>query len=190
MDEAVTLGVEEIQLYRLKLEAYGDFQGPIKHFKQLHPEAFPSAEEAIVMKQAAVNILAEHGYHENLRRVYSRQRKHYSHYAHNQCCMLYDEIGLGLTAFSSLRDRFALNTQSFDDYYAAIEAGRLPMNRGIARSPKEQMRLGGHPAAEEPRGPKDLFTKRCGASLDEVFRRKSPGSSSSACWSRTSERWG
>lgn len=172
MEQAVTLGVQEIQLYRLKLEAYGDFQGPIKHFKHVHPEAFPTAEDAIVMKQLAVDVLAEHGYQENLRRVYSRQRSHYSHYAHNQCCMLYDEIGLGLTAFSSLRDRFALNMQSFDEYYAAIEAGRLPMNRGIVRSREEQMRWAIILPLKNRDVRKNLFQQRCGASLDGVFRGK------------------
>jgi len=172
MEKAVTLGVEEIQLYRLKVDAYGDYQGPIKHLRQLRPETFPSAEEALMMKQLAVDILAEHGYHENLRRVYSKAPKYFSRYAHNQCCMLYDEIGLGLTAFSSLRDRFGLNTPSFEEYYAAIEAGRLPLNRGLVRSPDQQMRWSIILPVKNRDVRKDLFQKRTGESLDRVFRPK------------------
>ncbi|MEQ1638150.1 MAG: coproporphyrinogen-III oxidase family protein [Methylococcales bacterium] len=140
VEKAVTLNVEEIQFYRLKVEAYGDHQGPIKNIKEKHPEKVPTNEEAIMMKQAAIDILAQHGYHENLRRVFTRKPEHYSHYAHNQCCMLYDEVGFGLTAFSSLRDRFALNTQDFQEYYALIESGKLPINRGLVRSREEQLR--------------------------------------------------
>ena len=140
MEEAVTLDVEEIQLYRLKVEAYGDHQGPIDKLIAKHPEIVPTVEDNIMMKQLAIDILADNGYHENLRRVYTREKKHFSHYAHNQCCMLYDEIGFGLTAFSSLRDRFVLNTQFFDEYYAKIEAGKLPLNRGIIRNKDDQQR--------------------------------------------------
>jgi oxygen-independent coproporphyrinogen III oxidase len=138
--QAVTLDVQEIQLYRLKVEAYGDYQGPIKSIQHLHPERMPSLEETIMMKQLAIDLLNENGFHENLRRVFSRERQHFSHYADNQCCGLHDQLGFGLTAFSSLRDRFALNTQDFDAYYALIDAGRLPLNRGLLRSAEEQAR--------------------------------------------------
>lgn len=172
VQQACTLGVEEIQLYRLKVEAYGDYQGPIKKLRQLRPDSFPTADESIVMKQLAIDILAEHGYHENLRRVYSRQKKHYSHYAHNQCCMLYDQIGLGLTAFSSLRDRFGLNTPSFEQYYAAIEAGRLPVNRGLVRTTDEQVRWSIILPLKNRDVRKSLFARRTGLSLDNLFRAK------------------
>lgn len=137
---AVSLGVEEIQLYRLKIEAYGDFQAPIKGLCSSKPERLPSLAETIMMKQMAIDLLAQHGYRENLRRVFSRERHHFSHYADNQCCGLLDQVGFGLTAFSSLRDRFALNTQNFEQYYAMISEGHLPLNRGIIRSQEEQMR--------------------------------------------------
>lgn len=140
IDEAARLDVEEIQLYRLKIESYGDAQGPIDKIIQLRPQELPAFEEAIRMKQAAIEILAEHGYTENLRRVFSKDPAKYSHYAHNQCCQLYDQVGFGLTAFSSLRDRFLLNTQTFEDYYRRIDSGRLPVNRGIKRSAEEQKR--------------------------------------------------
>ena len=172
VEKACTLGVEEIQLYRLKVEAYGDYQGPIKHLRQIRPESFPSADESLMMKQVAIDILAEHGYNENLRRVYSKERQHYSHYAYNQCCMLYDQIGLGLTAFSSMRDRFGLNTPSFEEYYASVEAGRLPLNRGLVRSPEEQVRWSIILPVKNRDVRKNLFTKRTGRSLDQVFRAK------------------
>jgi oxygen-independent coproporphyrinogen-3 oxidase len=140
IDRAVSLDVEEIQLYRLKIEAYGDYQGKIKDVREKGMQAFPSVEEAVMMKQLAIEILNENGYHENLRRVYSKKREHYSHYADNQCCGLLDQVGFGLTAFSSLRDRFILNTQNFEEYYSLIDAGKLPLNRGLIRDPDEQAR--------------------------------------------------
>nr|VFJ58475.1 MAG: oxygen-independent coproporphyrinogen-3 oxidase [Candidatus Kentron sp. FM]VFJ66662.1 MAG: oxygen-independent coproporphyrinogen-3 oxidase [Candidatus Kentron sp. FM]VFK11703.1 MAG: oxygen-independent coproporphyrinogen-3 oxidase [Candidatus Kentron sp. FM] len=141
MEQAVTLGSDEIQLYRLKVEAHGDYQAPLKGRIQRDYEKRPSVEETMMMKQIAIDILEDNGYpYENIRRVFSKSPELYSHYTYNQCCMLYDEIGFGLSTFSSLRDRFALTTQYFDEYYAKIEAGKLPINRGLVRDTNEQVR--------------------------------------------------
>lgn len=172
IEHAVSLDVDEIQLYRLKVEAYGDYQGPIKRFTEVKPEEVPTVEKTLMMKQLAIEILNEHGYYENLRRVFTKERKHFSHYAHNQCHMLYDQLGFGLTAFSSLRDRFGLNTQNFDEYYAKIAAGKLPVNRGIVRSPEEQMRWAIILPLKNRSVRKNYFKKLTGASLDLVFRNK------------------
>lgn len=172
MERAVTLDVDEIQLYRLKVEAYGDFQGSVKTYRRKTPDAVPRPEEAIMMKQLAISILSDSGYRENLRRVFSRRRQDYSHYAHNQCCELFDEIGFGLTAFSSLRDRFGLNTQHFDEYYRSIEDGRLPVNRGLVRGREAQIRWAIILPLKNRSVRKEHFRSVTGVSLDEVFRAK------------------
>lgn len=141
IEEACRLGVTEIQLYRLKVDAYGDYQGPIKQYLTKHPDRVVTNETAIMMKQVAHDILNQHGYHENvLRRVFCKGPQYYSHYAHNQCCRLLDQIGIGLTAFSSLRNRFVLNTDDFNEYYARVESGKLPCNRGLVRGLEDQVR--------------------------------------------------
>ncbi|MBW4614980.1 MAG: coproporphyrinogen III oxidase family protein [Desmonostoc vinosum HA7617-LM4] len=173
MEHAVSLGTEEIQLYRLKIEAYGDFQGPIKRLSERQPDELPTVEETLMMKQLAIDILNEHGYHENLRRVFTKERKHYSHYADNQCCGLLDQVGFGLTAFSSLRDRFILNTQDFDEYYSMIAAGKMPINRGIVRNQEEQMRWAIILPLKNRTVWKSYFEKVTGGvSLNHVFRNK------------------
>lgn len=173
MQQAVSLGVEEIQLYRLKVEAYGDYQGPIKGVREKGLQAFPTVEEALMMKQLAIEILNAHGYHENLRRVYSKERKHFSHYADNQCCGLLDQIGLGLTAFSSLRNRFGLNTDNFEEYYAKIAQGKLPLNRGLLRNQDEQLRWAIVLPLKNRAVWKQYFEQVTGgASLNHVFRNK------------------
>ncbi len=172
MERAVALDADEIQLYRLKVEAYGDSQGAIKTFRSKRSVDVPGPEQAIMMKQAAIGILSANGYRENLRRVFSRRRRDFSLYAHNQCCELKDGIGLGLTAFSSLRDRFGLNTQHFGEYYASIEAGRLPVNRGLVRRREEQIRWAIVLPLKNRSIRKDHFRRVTGASLDQVFRKK------------------
>lgn len=171
-EKACTLGVEEIQFYRLKVEAYGDAQGAIKGFKQIRPEDVPTPDESIMMKQLAIDVLADHGYHENLRRVFSRKRNVFSLYAHYQCCSLYDQMGLGLTAFSSMRDRFVLNTQHFDEYYQRIDAGRLPLNRGLVRSREDQIRWAIILPLKNRFVKKGQFQMVTGVPFDQVFRKK------------------
>jgi len=169
---AMSLDVDEIQLYRLKVEAYGDFQGPIKKIVRNRELPVPSDEEALTMKKIAIDMLTSRNFTENIRRVFGRSRKIYSHYAWNQCCMLYDEVGFGLTAFSSLRDRFVLNTQYFDEYYASIESGRLPLNRGLVRSKEEQKRWAIVLPIKNSFVNKSLYKERTGESLENVFREK------------------
>lgn len=172
IEEACKLGVHEIQLYRLKVEAYGDHQGAVKNYVNNKPEEYPNNETQFIMKQAAILMLNHYGYTENLRRVFSRRRGDYSVYAHNQCCVQFDQIGIGLTAFSSMRDRFALCTQNFDEYYSSIESGHLPINRGYRRTAEDQARW----AIILPIKNRDVRTSNyrrlTGLGMDEVFRGK------------------
>jgi oxygen-independent coproporphyrinogen-3 oxidase len=172
IEQAMSLDVDEIQLYRLKVEAYGDYQGPIKTIIKKKDAPILTDEETLTMKMIAIDMLTARNFTENIRRVFSRTKKHFSRYAWNQCCMLYDEIGFGLTAFSSLRDRFVLNTQFFKEYYDSIDAGRLPLNRGLVRSSEEQKRWGIILPLKNSFINKNIYKARTGESVDNVFIEK------------------
>jgi oxygen-independent coproporphyrinogen-3 oxidase len=173
IEEACQLDADEIQLYRLKVEAYGDYQGPIKQVKEKKPSNVPTNEDAIMMKQLAIDVLREYGYEEKiLRRVFTRNEKDYSHYAHNQCCLLYDEVGFGLATFSSLRDRFVLTTSNFDEYYAKIESGHLPVNRGLVRSREDLVRWATIVPLKNRTIRKRDFTRITGLRFEQVYREK------------------
>jgi len=172
IEQAVRLPVEEIQLYRLKMIPYGDRTAPIsKNFKGLQAR-LPEVPEVITMKAVAHQILQDNGFNPNLTRVFSKEVRHYSHYAANQCCQLWDQIGIGQTAFSSLRDRFLLNTDDFKEYYASVRGGHLPANRGLVRTPEEQARWAVILPLKNMAVSKRTFTARTGMSLDSLFRPK------------------
>lgn len=180
MDRAVTLPVNEIQIYRLKVQAYGDKQGIINTYaKGGHKDknstkniAIPDFKTTMMMKQIAIDILGENGYNETLRRVYAKDRRVYSHYAYNQCCNLYDQVGFGLTGFSSYHDRFDINTQYFDEYYAKIDEGKLPITRAYKRPQEEQIRQAIVLPLKNRSVIKRDFVKRTGVEFDDVFRTK------------------
>ncbi len=169
VERAAALDVDEVQLYRLKEIPYGDHQGVVYRKSLDRGSPLVAVEQALLMKQAAMELLAERGYHENLRRVFARDRAVYSHYAHNQCCELYDQLGFGLTGFTSMRDRFGLNTYDFDQYRRRVERGRLPVNRGLVRSPAEQRTWAAVLPLKNRKILQPRFKERTGVSVQEAF---------------------
>lgn len=169
---AISLNVDEIQIYRLKIIPYGDQIGTITKDFSKERDRFLSVMDTIAMKHMAIDLLNQNGYYETLRRVYAKNMRHFSHYAHDQCCNLFDCLGFGLTAFNSLRDRFGLNTQYFKEYYSSIEQGRLPLNRGLVRTTDDQMRWALLLPLKNRYVHKKKYQNRAGVSLNEVFRNK------------------
>ena len=116
--------------------------------------------------------MADHGYKENLRRVFTINKKYISFYAFNQCCRLRDEVGFGISAFSSLNDRFLINTPDFDDYYKRIANGRLAVNRGLLRTPGQQILWSIILPLKNYYIDKKLFAKINGIDIGTVFQDK------------------
>ncbi len=173
MEDAVKFPVNEIQLYRLKIQAYGDKQGIINTYKKGGRTVdIPDFQSTMMMKQIAIDILEEHGFHETLRRVYAKDKRIYSHYAYNQCCNLYDQVGFGLTGFSSYHDRFDINSQYFQEYYDTIDRRELPITRGYRRPADEQIRQAIVLPLKNRSVVKADFRKRTGVEFDDVFRQK------------------
>ena len=172
LKKAVATEVEEIQFYRLKVEPYGDSPGPITRLHHKKPAQFSPAEEEILMKQAAILMLGERGYHENLTRVFTRKPDQISHYASDQCCRQLDCLGIGQSAFSSFRDRFSINTPDLDAYGARVRAGELPLNRGIVRDRDASLRWHLLLPLKNSWLTKEIFFARTGEHVDEVFRRE------------------
>jgi oxygen-independent coproporphyrinogen-3 oxidase len=51
-----------------------------------------------------------------------------------------DLIGLGVTSISKVGNSYSQNLKTLDDYYARIDAGRLPVFRGVALSRDDHLR--------------------------------------------------
>jgi len=167
---ATATEVAEIQLYRLKIEAYGDSPGPIERLLRRHPERFPTAGESIQQKQAASELLESHGYFENLTRVFTKKPAHISHYATDQCCQLLDCIGIGQSAFSSLHDRFSINSPHLETWFERVQSGRLPLTRGLVRNLDEALRWNLLLPLKNSSVSKAAFQSRTGHDAASVFR--------------------
>lgn len=172
IDEACNLGVDEIQLYRLKIEPYGDQEGTIKKFAAYKQDELISVEDTIRMKEISDLILDDYGYKENLRRVFTKDKRNISLYAYNQCCRLKDEVGFGLSAFSSLHDRFMINTPNFEEYYKRTESGLIAANRCLIRNADQQIRWSIILPLKNYFIDKKLFKKINGVGLETVFQKQ------------------
>ncbi|MGN1218393.1 MAG: radical SAM protein, partial [Phocaeicola sp.] len=172
IDEACNLGVDEIQLYRLKIEPYGDQEGTIKKFAAYKQDELISVEDTIRMKEISDLILDDYGYKENLRRVFTKDKRNISLYAYNQCCRLKDEVGFGLSAFSSLHDRFMINTPNFEEYYQRTEKGLIAANRCLIRNADQQIRWSIILPLKNYFIDKRLFKKINGVGLETVFQKQ------------------
>ena len=53
-----------------------------------------------------------------------------------------DMIGLGMSAIGKVADTYSQNSKEIAAYYAALDAGVLPIVRGIVLSPEDQLRRG------------------------------------------------
>jgi oxygen-independent coproporphyrinogen-3 oxidase len=71
-----------------------------------------------------------------------------------------------------LSDRFVLNTANFDEYYASIEAGHLPVNRGLVRSKEDLVRWAVVLPLKNRTIRKRDFERVAGLPLESVFREK------------------
>jgi len=52
----------------------------------------------------------------------------------------YDQIGLGVSAIGAVAGRYVQNARTLDDYYAALDAGHLPVMRGFQMTADDHLR--------------------------------------------------
>lgn len=166
----IALGVEEIQFYRLKILPYGQGQGPVDGLYQRRPDRFVPTEDQVVMKQMAIAAVNEAGYQENLIRVFTRAPHHTSHYTTDQCCRLLDTIGVGPSAFSSFRDRFAIDEPDTGAWSAQVRAGTLPVHAGLVRDRETQLRWNLLLPLKNSEVYKEFYAERTGERAEVVFR--------------------
>ncbi len=169
---AIQSGAEEIQLYRLKVVPYGDYDGVICSQRTRTLEEFLPVDLQFAMKQGSIVELNEHGFHETLTRVFAKNPRQYSHYASDQCCKLHDQLGFGLSTFSSLRDRFCITPMKFPEYFELVEEGVIPINRGLVRSADENERWNVILPLKNWKIHKKYFRLRTGRDLDDLYPRR------------------
>jgi oxygen-independent coproporphyrinogen-3 oxidase len=112
------------------------------HMMKLPAEALPDAATKLGLFGLAVDAFMGAGYRQigmdhfaipedELARAVEGRRLHRNFMGYTVQSAL-DMIGLGITAIGDVQGAFVQNAKKLPDYYAAIDAGRLPIERGIA----------------------------------------------------------
>ncbi len=173
LSTALSLGVDAFQLYRLRIVPHGDRVGTIKTRFDASPDVFPEVDDIYVMKQLGSLVAAGGGMTESSRRLFTRGPSHASHYLRDHTDGLSDVIGFGASSWSNVQGRFYLNTgESLSAYGARLRDGRLPINRGKARTADDERRWAVAVTLKHNGVPKRRFRELTGVSLDEAFPRR------------------
>ena len=135
---------------RLSIYNYAHLPGLFKPQRRIHDAELPNAEAKLQILQLAIRRLTEAGYvyigmdhfakpDDELAVAQRQGRLHrnfqgYSTYA--EC----DLLAFGVSAIGKVGPTYAQNVKTLDEYYDIIDAGRLPVLRGIELTPDDLLR--------------------------------------------------
>jgi oxygen-independent coproporphyrinogen III oxidase len=137
MEQVLAIRPERVAVYSF---AYVPWIKP--HMKKLPAEALPKGADKLGLFGLAVDSFLGAGYRQigmdhfavpedELALAIEERRLHRNFMGYTVQAAT-DMLGLGITAIGDVQGAFVQNARKLPDYYAAIEAGRLPVERGIA----------------------------------------------------------
>jgi oxygen-independent coproporphyrinogen-3 oxidase len=135
---------------RIATYGYAHMPRLFKAQRAIRTEQLPDAETRLQLLALTVERLTEAGYvyigmdhfalpDDDLSRAMrngSLHRNFQGYSTHGDC----DLIGLGVSAIGAVGNSYSQNRKDLSGYYAALDQGRLPVDRGIALSVDDELR--------------------------------------------------
>jgi len=135
---------------RLSVFNYAHLPELFKPQRRIRAEDLPSPEEKLDILRHSIERLTEAGYvyigmdhfakPDDELAVAQREGGLYRNFqgysTHAEC----DLVAMGITAIAMVADSYSQNVRTLEDYYARIDAGRLPVFRGLALSEDDRLR--------------------------------------------------
>jgi oxygen-independent coproporphyrinogen-3 oxidase len=135
---------------RLSVFNYAHLPEMFKPQRRIAPADLPSPQEKLNILQLTIERLTQAGYiyigmdHfarpddelAQAQRNGTLYRNFQGYSTHAEC----DMVGLGITAIGMVGDCYSQNRKTLEDYYAALDAGQLPVMRGIVLSADDKLR--------------------------------------------------
>jgi len=172
LEIVLSLDVDGYQLYRLRVIPHGDRKGEIKHKFDISPGVFPSLKEIYLMKEIGILFSHKNEFKETSRRVFSKSQKYGSYY-NQYYCSLYNVIGLGISTWNNLQDRFFLKTgENLESYYSYLKKGKLPIDRGKVRTDDDTKRWAVALPLKHNGVSKNKYKAITGVHINEAFGEK------------------
>ncbi len=145
VDQVIELGADRAAIY-----SFAYLPGQLNHQKRIEPDALPSAEIKLTLFALARERFLQAGYEPigmdhfardddelaGARRE-GRLRRNFQGYT---VIPADDVIGLGISAIGDVRGAYVQNHKKLSTYQAALEKGRLPVERGVLRNRDDELR--------------------------------------------------
>jgi len=120
------------------------------HQKQLDEKALPSGWEKFSLFTAAAREFVDAGYafigfdhfarpDDELARALAEDRIHRNFMGYTVMPAA-DQVGVGVTSIGDVAGSYAANIKKLPAYKRSIDAGRLPVDRGLIRTPEDELR--------------------------------------------------
>jgi oxygen-independent coproporphyrinogen-3 oxidase len=135
---------------RLSVFNYAHLPERFKPQRRIQAEDLPSPAEKLQILDSTVAKLGAAGYvyigmdHFALpddelataQRQHTLYRNFQGYSTHSDC----DLIGLGITSIGKVGETYSQNAKTIDEYYAAIDEGRVPIQRGVGLDADDRLR--------------------------------------------------
>ncbi len=145
LDKVITVAPDRLSVFN-----YAHLPELFKTQRQIDDAALPPPAEKLAILQNAIERLDAAGYvyigmdhfarPDDELAVAQRNRTLYRNFqgysTHADC----DLVAMGITAIGKVGDTYSQNLKTIDEYDAALDAGRLPVYRGIALSRDDRLR--------------------------------------------------
>lgn len=127
VDRAISLDVQSITVYKMELYQNSRYYDDIRQDTII----LPSDEQEMVFINYALERLYNNDYLHSTYFTFTKGGEYRQKHL-NQRWLGEDTYGFGVSAFSSLEREYLQNTSNTDNYIAAIDEGKLPLERGMA----------------------------------------------------------
>jgi oxygen-independent coproporphyrinogen III oxidase len=145
LDKVISAGPDRLSVFN-----YAHLPELFKTQRQIDAEQLPAAGEKLAILQHTIERLTSAGYvyigmdhfarpDDELavaQREGSLYRNFQGYSTHADC----DLVAMGITAIGKVGDTYSQNVKTLDEYSATLDAGRLPVFRGIAMSEDDKLR--------------------------------------------------
>jgi oxygen-independent coproporphyrinogen III oxidase len=145
LDRVIALDPDRIALY-----SYAHLPTVFKPQRRIVPADLPGAETKLQILTLAIGRLTRAGYlyigmdhfarPDDELAIAQRQGRLQRNFQGYSAYPESDLIGLGISAIGRIGPTYYQNQKRLDDYYAVLDAGRLPVARGVELSPDDLVR--------------------------------------------------
>ncbi|MDH3526777.1 MAG: oxygen-independent coproporphyrinogen III oxidase [Gammaproteobacteria bacterium] len=145
LELTIAIGPDRLAIYN-----YAHLPERFKPQRRISEENLPSADEKLDILQATIETLTNAGYvyigmdhfarpDDELaiaQREGTLHRNFQGYSTHADC----DLVGMGVSSISKVCDNYNQSVRDLEEYYRLIDAGRLPLERGIELEPDDLLR--------------------------------------------------